>query len=115
MAAHETTAGAVVLHRIGVQAAVLAGLDGAVRAAGPDAVVAAAALRERAAGSGNVFGYGVLYGPELAAAEVARAALGPAGGGVGAGVRPGAGAVRLTGRYGAGARPGSRRRPGNLL
>ncbi|MFD9594595.1 hypothetical protein ACFWA9_17800 [Kitasatospora sp. NPDC059973] len=101
------------LDRIGVRAAVLAGLDGAVRAAGPDAVVAAAALRERAAGSGDVFGYGVLYGLELAAtaAAAARAAL-PA---VGAGVRPGADAVRLTDRHGAAARPGFRRRPGNRL
>lgn len=40
-----------------------------------DAVVAAAALRERAAGAGEAFGYGVLYGLELAAAEAARARL----------------------------------------
>ncbi|MFE2725347.1 CHAD domain-containing protein [Kitasatospora sp. NPDC059327] len=40
-----------------------------------DAVVAAVAVRERAAGSGEEFGYGVLYGLELAAAGAARAEL----------------------------------------
>ncbi|MFC5666801.1 CHAD domain-containing protein [Kitasatospora misakiensis] len=40
-----------------------------------DAVVAAAALRERAGASQEPFGYGVLYGQQLAEAERARLAL----------------------------------------
>ncbi|MEV6975848.1 CHAD domain-containing protein [Kitasatospora sp. NPDC093806] len=40
-----------------------------------DAVVAATALRDQAGASAEPFGYGVLYGQELAAAERARLAL----------------------------------------
>ncbi|MFG3053217.1 CHAD domain-containing protein [Kitasatospora sp. NPDC048239] len=40
-----------------------------------DAVVAAAALREQAAPSGEPFGYGVLYGRQLADADAARRGL----------------------------------------
>ncbi|WP_162002608.1 CHAD domain-containing protein [Streptomyces sp. CB01881] len=42
-----------------------------------DAVVAAAALRENADGSGEAFGYGVLYERELAAGAAARRGLRP--------------------------------------